>query len=454
MSFRNALASSSILALAFGCVASRVPNPAYGPVTDVSPSMLAVPRLLAERTDVTVATHAPRVTVSTFTGLEPLPDEPKAIWSCFGEGLCTPEGSFVVAVGTNRLIDGNCCLYEYDPAIHANRRIFDMGRFLGHQPGRPGHGKLHGRLDESPDGSVTLVTYPGLNPETPINQRMQFGSRVVRHNLRTGKTQDFGMPVLGDVFPMNATDVARGRVFGAGLFGGFLAYDLHARRILYGKGLPEGFGWGQRGTIVDPDTGCCYGSETQTRRIVKFDPNTGTFSRTKAAIPPHPVAAADHEAVIRTYTRKRLRDGSFIVMTSDGILFKFFPDEERTQLLGTSFADGLYCAATALSPDERYLYYAVGIHAAEYPPHPLIQLDLATGRKKVLAFLGPWCQAKHGYRLGLAYSCCIDPEGRNLLLAWNGRFAGPKEDIHAIGHPLLMYVEIPESERPAPPRTP
>jgi len=283
-----------------------------------------------------------------------------------------------------------------------------------------------------------------LSPEL----RASLGSRLARYHTRTGRAEDLGIPVPGETYPMNGTDTRRGIFHGIGLLGGYIAYDLHTRRPLYQGRLPGDIRWSDRVTLIDPKTGCCYGSDPDTRYIVKYDPRTNRFCRTEATIPESPITGREAHPGIRTYARCRLRDGSFIAQTSGGVMFKFFPDEQRTELIGLNWGDGCYCTAMALSRGGRYLYYTVGRHNQVLKPGPpIVQFDTRTRQKKVLAFLHPYYRKKYGYVLGTSYSICLDAKDANLLITWNGHFPGSGNEEEWAGHPAFMCVEIPAGER-------
>lgn len=256
------------------------------------------------------------------------------------------------------------------------------------------------------------------------------------------------MPLPGDSFPMHATDTRRGIFHGLGLYGGYVAYDVVKRRALYSGPLPGDVTWDLRCTLIDPKTGKCYGSEIHTRRIVGYDPATNRFFHTKATIPDHPRPENEKRSHIRSYTPRRLQDGSFIAQTYEGVMFKFWPDEEKTEFIGLNWNDGLYATSIALSPDDRFIYYTVGAHGSTWEAgSPIIQMDTKSYQRKVLAFLHPYFQDKHGYVFGGSYSVLIDSKGANLLIAWNGRFRQAEETGESFGHPSFMYLEIPADER-------
>jgi hypothetical protein len=357
-----------------------------------------------------------------------------------------------VGIGDHRGVDGRCYLYEYDPQTHKQRRVLDMAKLIGQKPGDYGHGKLHGRIDEMADGWLYMATYWGIHPHhMPKGERNAIGGRLVRYNVLTDQAEDLGTPMRGDSFPMHATDTRRGIFHAIGLLGGYLAIDLHTMRPLYNGPLPGDVTWDLRATMVDPKTGCCYGSELHTRRIVGYNPTTNEFFKTRATMPQHPIPSMEKKPFIRAYTDRRLLDGSIIAQTYDGVMFKFFPDEERTEYLGLNWDDGLYSTSMALSQYDKYLYYCVGAHGQTWQSNsPIIQLDTETGRKKVLAFLHPFYQDKYGYVFGGTYSISLTDDGSKLLIFWNGRFRSSKEDGDSFGHPSFMTLEIPASERHEP----
>jgi hypothetical protein len=435
----------SLILLTTSAGAEKFATPDYGPVTDASELLIRKPEN-APAGQWSVAEQPPRITFSSVRGLQANPGHDDWLWTNFGEGFHGSNGKFYVAFGNNAAIDGNCCVYEYDPRTHQQQRVLDMAELLDQEPGEFGHGKLHGRLDEMPDGWVYMATYCSIkSPKISDARRARVGSRFVRYNILTEQAEDLGMPVLGDTYPMNGTDTRRGIFHGVGLRGGYIAYDIHSSTPRYQGRLPGDINWSQRVTLIDPRTGLCFGSDPQTSRIIKYDPQTSRFSTTNADIPRHPEQQTEAHPGIRTYTRRRLPDGSFIVQTSNGVMFKFWPDEEKTTYLGLNWADGGYCPAMALSPDSRYLYYTVGTHGDPLRSGPpLIRLDTRTLEKKVLAFLGPWSKQKHNYKLGTSYAINVDDTGRHLLITFNGRFFEKQpEKVNPYGQPAFMFVELP-----------
>ena len=454
------LRSLAFLAAALPCALSAAaaddpdaPPPVIAPVTETDPAVLIPPEAIAESDVFTIAAVPSRMTFSTMTGLPPRTKETGGLWASWGEGVVASNGKYYVGIGDHRGIDGTCYLYEYDPATHQHRRVVDVAAVLGQKPGDWGHGKLHGRLDETRDGWIHFATYWGEHPDRlPADERAKIGGRLLRYNVHDGRVEDLGMPLPGDSFPMHATDTRRGIFHAVGLYGGYLAWDTVRKRALFAGALPEGITWDLRSTLIDPATGICYGSATNTHHIIAYDAGRNAFFTTSARIPDHPQPGVEKKPYIRSTTRRHLPDGSFLCQTYDGLMFKFFPDEQRTERIGLNWVEGLYSTSIALSPGGQYVYYAVGAHGQTWQYGcPIIQMDTRTYAKKVLAFLHPWYLERHGYTFGGTYSLCIDPGGTTLLMFWNGRFR-EKQEGDSFGHPAFLCLEIPAEERVETPR--
>ena len=73
---------------------------------------------------------------------------------------------------------------------------------------------------------------------------------------------------------------------------------------------------------------------------------------------------------------------------------------------------------------------------------PLVQYDLKTQTKKVIAFLHPFYQEKYGFTLKGTYSTAVSPDGSKVYLTWNVSRGTRAWDCCG-----LAVVHIPESER-------
>ena len=58
------------------------------------------------------------------------------------------------------------------------------------------------------------------------------------------------------------------------------------------------------------------------------------------------------------------------------------------------------------------MYYVPGAHGGSYKDGtPVVQFDVTTGRKKVIAFLEPFFTDKYGLTLKGTYATAVDPSG-------------------------------------------
>jgi len=135
-------------------------------------------------------------------------------------------------------------------------------------------------------------------------------------------------------------------------------------------------------------------------------------------------------------------DGWYYWATWDGVLFKFKPENSRgkpkVKYVNTTWNKGEDVLQIALSPKGRYIYY--------YPKgnSPIIQYDVKTGKRKVLAWVRDYYFKKYGYFMGQGYGMSISKDGKFLVIIVNGEFTDKK---YAFGHPGILKVELPESER-------
>jgi len=425
------------------------PQPA-GVRIDQSDAFLVPPPKLKDAADFVVAKRPPKILFCPVESLPPLP-EGKGLWSSWGQGILASNGKYYVGVGNHLGVDGNALLYEFDPQTGRQRVVLNLAEVLGLRPGEWGHGKLHGRLDELDDGRLVFATYWGEHPGENIRPeaRRQIGGRLLTYNIHTGRVEDLGMPLGGDAWPMHATDTKRKRFFAIGVYSNFLVYDLAERRCLYAGTLPPGVDWDERVTLVDEATGACYGSDSSS--IFRFDPRAGVFCIKPGLMPRHPWTGQPTRP-IRCYTRRRCKDGAFYVQTYDGVLFRFYPDRWCVEPIGLNWGQGTYSPAMALSPDERYLYYSVDAHGNAFVHgSPVVQYDLQTNSRKVIAFLHPYYAEKYGYVFGGSYSIAISPDASKLVICWNGRFRAPGDQGESFGQPSFMVIHIPACERGASP---
>ena len=171
---------------------------------------------------------------------------------------------------------------------------------------------------------------------------------------------------------------------------------------------------------------------------------------------------------MRCNTRQRGPDGLFWGITYSGEIFSYDPEKEEVKGHGLIWPGyDLYSCTIDRSPGGRYLYYTIGAHSRAYLyGSPVIQYDIKTGKRKVLAFLYQHFYDKFGYIPGGSYAFKLDDKGEKLFMMWNGDFNdaealkekggwdpkdistyGMPSNLDAFGHCAVFVLNIPDSER-------
>jgi hypothetical protein len=129
---------------------------------------------------------------------------------------------------------------------------------------------------------------------------------------------------------------------------------------------------------------------------------------------------------------------------SDADLWSLHTKTEAIRNLGPSaVGTQAYIASVDVDPTGRYLYYVPGAHGgSDRDGSPVVQFDLQTRQKKVIAFLHPFYQDRYGCSLKGTYSTAVDPKGDKLYVTWNVSRGSRAWDCCA-----LTVVHIPEAER-------
>ena len=419
-------------------------------VTDCSKELLEAPESLEDSKTFTVAKTPPTLHFSVAKGCRPISKDSHGVWSSWSESIYASDGNFYTAYGSHQGVDGLTYIARYNPKTGEQNLVFDSDICLSHKPGTYGHGKIHGRLDEYPKGYLIAATYWGI-PPLDSYYKGEFwtgaipGGHLLRVDIEKGITEDLGAPFERDSWPMFATDTKRGIFYAVGYDKHFLAYDLDAMRPIYAALPPPNIEWGARATLVDEETGNCY--TTSRGLFAKYDRRTNeiTHLKTLDAGQSKWKRQADQYALLYPAPDRR----GMLSRSNHGrcAIQVLFPDTETVEYVGINWDEGVYCASMALSPGDRYLYYTVDVHGSAFKHgSPVVQYDLVKNQQKVLAFLHPYYHEKYGYALGGSFAVCLNDDGSQLFITWNGKFSVDVEG-ESFGDPSFMLIDIPASER-------
>ena len=287
-------------------------------VTDTAKEYLKVPDYYNGKVDFDVAKIPPTVDFAPIRGINPefFPEDNKGLWSQWGEVTRGPNGRFYMASGDHRCRDGNVIITEYDPVKKDQRIVVDVGKACGWKKGQYVDGKIHGRMDIMPDGTLVAATWLGhdVTPDEVAHGYVR-GGHLLTYNVFTGETVYHGTPFVGDSWPYHVTDTQTGVFMAVGAEGYFMSYDVKKRKLLYGGMPPLGIKWNLRATLLDQRTGLLYSTDLSTpdNTFITYDQRTNAFTRLKCKVPPNP--ATGKVSQLRAYTEERTRTTSSSVWT-------------------------------------------------------------------------------------------------------------------------------------------
>ncbi len=434
-------------------------------VTDSGSDFLSVPDDYPGPRDFEVAKTPPSIDFGIIQGYEPwhLPalysDNPRigGVWEGYGDVTKGPDGCFYFSIGDHRSYEGNAYIVRFDPKTKLHSLVVDLKKTMKWSPKDYTDSKIHGDLDIDPQGNMWFLTYFGPFPTKEEWDTAYRGSYLFHYNVFDRKLVNLGIPLEGSSWPYYNYDWRRGVFFGVAEEDGVVfVFDAKNRKTLYAGAPKKGISWHRRCTMLDQDTGMFYSTDSVTHPdgeryrgehyFVSYTRRNNVFTRMQAKVPANPSSGKPNP--IRSHTEFKTGDGAFWCFSENGAFFKFFPQQDRTELIGANWGgEGLYTANMCQSPKLRYIYYmpGVGSRAISYGT-PLVQYDVKTGKKKVIAFLNRFYLAKYGYNAGAPYGLELDSRGESLFFYAGGGFTSDRNNPKFI-RPSMFQVHIPASER-------
>lgn len=436
--------SFCLFALALVAIASRAlaAEPTYPPtlpggktvVTDKSDVFLKPPATL--RDGVVMAKVAPTVDFAWFPGQ----DYAGKPWSNWGDSLAVGD-KYYASVGDHLAPAGNAFVYEYDPQSKSFRQLLDLKKLLDLPEGHYAPGKIHSRLDLGSDGWLYCSTHRGSTKVT-TDQYHYKGDWIVRCDPKSGKSEIVVQgPVPKHCIPTSVLDPER-LIFYGGTAPGvdsdplgiqFFAYDCKNKKLLYsGENGPA------RYMIFSSLTGSVYWTvgKGDDGQLVRFDPTVGKPQN------------IDGQIGIRAATEETKQ--GIVYSVSQGSkdappkMYAFHTKDEKIEVLGdASVGTQGYITSLDVDPTGRYVYYIPGAHGgSERDNTAIVQYDVKTKTRKIIACLHPYYADKYGATIKGTYSSALSPDGSKLYITWNVNRASRAWDSVA-----LTVIHIPESER-------
>lgn len=397
----------------------------------------------------TVATATPTVELSFHRDLGPEAVS-RRLWSSWGDIALARDGRVYCAIGdhgNDQGGDARCFLYRWDPARKSLEQIVDMNRVVPPQMGQPAWSKVHAKIDEGPDGKIyfSCTLNDGnraVNPNFRWTDRLP-GGQLYCYDPQTSRTS-----VFHDLPHPRCTATSRldreRNVWWCNLEGGgnaLWALNLATREPLFqgtdgSVQFNRAFALCRDGSIVFNGSGGLWKYDASMRRLVQ------TRSRFEGTTPGMRSASSES------------RDGAIYGTTQGtGQLYRYRPAADELTLHGPAWLRGDYITVCELSPDERFLYYLPGAHGgATRTGTPVIQYEIASGRRKVIAFLATAIEQAQGYVPAGTYGMKVSADGGTLYVNFNGYAAEGVRPARmringGFGLTAFAAIHIPASER-------
>jgi len=403
-------------------------------VTDASKTFLASPATIEQ--GVSVGAAPPTVDFLFY----PEQNYPGNPWSVWGDGLAA-NGKYYSAIGDHLGPRGNAFVFEYDPETKNLRTLVNVERLLKLPENHYTPGKIHSRIDLGSDGWLYFSTHRGSTRVT-TDQYHYKGDWIIRHDPETGKTEIVAQaPVPKHCIPTSVLDPDRLIFYGGTAAGNrvdpvmFFAYDINRRKVRHT--VENG---PYRYIIFARSTGRIYYVNEDNGPLMRYDPASGK-----------PPARIPGSLGLRSATQETADGYVYTVSTRrDGTIWRFNTMTEEAERIGDARVGTQdYVTSLDVDPTGRYLYYVPGAHGgSQQDGAPIVQFDVKTRRKKVIAFLYPFYRERYGYTPLGTYGSAVDESGERLYITWNGNRGGPDQRGRLrFNTCALAVVHIPESER-------
>lgn len=408
----------------------------------------------------------------------------RRLWSSWGDIALARDGRVYCAIGDHgddRGGDARCFLYMWDPTTKTLRQIVDMNVVVPPRAGVPAWSKVHAKIDEGPDGKIyfscTLNDGNRAGSDTYAFDDKLPGGQIYCYDPKSDSTTTFTSLPSRRCTATSRYDAAR-HIWWCNLESGdgnaLWGYDLAAKKVVFqGKdgsvGFNRAFGLLRDGSLLYNGEKTLALLDAKTHAIRTFQSTLppvpvkpvpvkapkkpkGAAAKEAPATPPTPPAPTFTPGAMRAVSEETKDGWVYGVTYSTNLLFKFSPKSDSLKMLGPTWLEGEYTTVCELSPDERFLYYLPGAHGRAWNyGTPVVQYNVATGKRKVLAFLAAASETGCEFVPGGTYGMKVSADGSRLFVNFNGHPADAvrPEKMKPIGFGLTAFaeIEIPASER-------
>jgi hypothetical protein len=383
------------------------------------------------RDGVAIAATAPTVDFLYY----PEQNYPGNPWSHRSDGIVVGD-KYYSSSNDHLAPRGTALLWEYDAVARKFRQLCDTSKFLESINAFPPDmnyrpGEMQSRIDLGRDGWLYYATDRG-SPTVTNDAHGYKGEWVLRTDPKTAKTEVvYTFPIPKHTLPASVLDPERLIYYGGTAPGKdaanqkiqFFAIDVRKRKIL--KVADDG---PTRTLIFSPSTGRVFWEGKM------YDPETNAITPANV---PH----------VRSASRETPQGIVYGTSGTKADLWAFHVKTGELKQLGSAaVAKHEYIASIEADPTGRYLYYVPGAHGgAAGDGTPVVQYDVQTGKKKVIAFLHGLFWDKYGYALDGSFGSALDEKGERLFVSWDGWRKGQPRGWESCA---ITVIHIPAAERP------
>ena len=431
-----------------------MPGVENGTVTLRSDDFLKVPAAVQEwrqeegAAPFVVAETAPTVDLAFHQNLGPDAIN-RRLWSSWGDIALAQDGRVYCGIGDHGKDaegDARCFIYCWDPKSKALEQVVDMNQVVPPRPGQPAWSKVHAKIDEGADGKIyfnaTLNAGNRAGDEQYHWNDQLPGGQLYQYDPETGKTSVFASLPPKRCSATSRLDRER-NIWWCNLEAGngdaLWGLDLTTRQTVFQSA--DGAVAFNRNFILTADGSILFNGEGG---MWKYDASQGALMKVGTTFGDAPG--------MRASTRESKAGIVFGSTYKTDELFQYDVARNELKLLGPNWLTGQYTTVMVLSPDERFVYYLPGAHGKAFlHGTPVVQWEVTTGQRKVLAFLADAMAEQIGYVPGGTYGIKVSADGATLFVNFNGHPVDGLRPSHLrpIGFGLCSFaaIHIPESER-------
>lgn len=439
---------------------------AKGTVTLRGDEFLKVPESVSKEMDkpgfapFVVAKEAPAVDVAYHTKL---PDAALngTGWSSWGDIVVARDGKVYCGLGDHGEDvkgKGHVFIYQWDPEAKALTQVLDPNTLPARSAGDVTFSKVHAGLQEAKDGRILIittlndggtagqVTWSANVPGSPI---LAYDPSTKKAELLTALDKRCSATTLMDHAHNLLYLCLEGNEDKDNRGSALAAFDPESKKLVYRS--PDAVVAANRNIAMDREGAVYFNGKGG--ELWRYDPQAKAIAGTGMVLP-NEGGKPEGQATMRSSTAQG-KDGWVYGSTmgpGGGKLFRFNPQAKKVEMLGNDFGHGEYTTVSVLSPDEKYVYYLPGAHnGAMNIGTPVVQYNVATGQRKVLAFLRPYFEKQFGYVPAGSYGVKLSADGSTLYANLNGHtrddLRPEKMTASGFGHSSFVAIHIPESER-------